>query len=83
MPADPFEQRIFAILSAVTAIPSEQIRPEHTLAGDLGMDSVASMELFGMMDETFQVEIDLTALSDVKDVQSVIDLARKATAAHV
>ena len=82
--SDEFDARIISMISSVTAIPPEQIRPTHTLAGDLGMDSVASMELFGMMDETFRVEIDMTALTELTDVQSVIDLARKATStAHV
>lgn len=83
MPLDPFDQRIIAMITSVTAIPASEIRLDQTLAGDLGMDSVASMELFGMMDEAFQVEIEMSALTQLDDVQSVIDLARKATTAHV
>lgn len=83
MPTDAFEQRILKMISDVTAIPTAEIQPGHTLAGDLGMDSVASMELFGMMDEAFHVEIEMSELTTLTDVQSVIDLARKTEAAHV
>lgn len=79
---DEFELKILRMISNVTAIPVEDIKPEQSLTGDLGMDSVASMELFGLMDETFHVEIDMAEIMKIDDVRSVIALARQAAQAH-
>lgn len=76
------EPLILQMLSEVTAIPAQEIRPEHTLGGDLGMDSVASMELLAMLDERFGIELELEDAEHITDVRSVLALAKQRVA-HV
>jgi acyl carrier protein len=71
------EMVILRILSDLTAIPPEEILPEHHLTVDLGMDSVASMELIGMLDETFGIEIELEEAMEIETVAAVLELAEK------
>lgn len=71
------EDRIRAILSDLTAIPASKIGAEDRLRGDLGMDSVASMELLGMLDEEFGVEVDLEDTLGVDTVAEVFALAQR------
>ncbi len=73
----PLEQSITAILSDLTAIPAERIQATDRLRGDLGMDSVASMELLGMLDEEFGVEVDLEDTLGVDTVAEVFALAQR------
>jgi acyl carrier protein len=68
---------ILQILHELTAIPIEKIRPEHHLGADLGMDSVRSMELIGMLEERLGIEIDLDVAMDADTVEAIGALVRK------
>jgi len=73
------EQQIKEMICECSAVPPEQIELEHNLFTDLGMDSVSAMELIGLLDETFELEIEIEDSVGIKTVQQVVDLAR----AHV
>jgi acyl carrier protein len=66
-----FEQTLHRILFELTAIPAEDIKPEHKLRADLGLDSVASMELVSMLSEEMNIDISIA----VEDVRGVLELA--------
>lgn len=68
---------ILQILHELTAIPVDRIRPEHSLGADLGMDSVRSMELVGMLEERLEIEIDLDVAMDADTVRAIGDLVRR------
>ena len=69
------ERKILQMLHEVTAIPVDEIKPEHTLGGDLGLDSVGSLELIGMLDDAFGIELDLEDSQRITDVAGVLALA--------
>ncbi len=79
---DATEALVKSILHELTAIPVERIDAGHKLVGDLGMDSVRSMELLGMIEEKTGIQMDLEAAMAVDDVASVIELVRVAHAAR-
>ena len=66
--------RVLQILSDVSAVPVDTIKVTDLLSADLGMDSVASMELLGMLDEEFGVEIELEEAQEIEDVGSILKL---------
>ncbi len=53
------ETQIKELIHECSCVPIENIELDHHLFTDLGMDSVSSMELIGLLDETFELEIEL------------------------
>ncbi len=74
---EDLEKGIIEIICELTAIPTEDIKVTDSLSGDLGMDSVTSMELIGMLDERYGIEVEMEETRDIKTVQQVFDLAKK------
>ncbi len=70
------DAQIRRILSDVSAVPADEIHAEDSLAGDLGMDSVASLELLGMLDEAFGIELELEEAESITHVSQVLEIAR-------
>lgn len=75
-PAD-WQDRVYRILSDLSAVPQKDIRPEDRLREDLGLDSVGSMELLSMLAEQFEIDVEMEEAVRARDVRGVIDLARR------
>lgn len=71
------QSRVYRMIHDLTAVPVDQIHPTDHLIADLGMDSVAQMELIGMFQEELSIEVDLEDTFAVQTVQQVIDLAQR------
>ncbi|MFZ5477473.1 MAG: acyl carrier protein [Myxococcota bacterium] len=71
------EQRIYKILSDLSAVPTAEIKDGDRLREDLGLDSVGSMELLSMLAEEFDIEVEMEEAVHVESVSGVIDLARR------
>lgn len=71
------QQRIFRILSDLTAVPADEIKTEDRLREDLGLDSVGSMELLSMLAEEFDIEVEMEEAIAVQSVGGVLDLAKR------
>ncbi|WP_164931525.1 acyl carrier protein [Longirhabdus pacifica] len=46
-----------SLLSQIANIPSEQIQLQHTLADDLGIDSIQLLEMFEQMEKVFEIQL--------------------------
>lgn len=77
-----FRSRIIQILSDVSAVPAGDIKDSDLLGADLNMDSVASMELLGMLDEEFGIEIELEEAASIENVSAIIALAAEHLHVH-
>lgn len=71
------DTQVLAILAQLTTVPLTDIRREDRLRADLGLDSVASMELLGMLADTFDIEVPLEETLAVQSVQEVLDLTNR------
>lgn len=69
--------RIFRILSDLSAVPPEQIKVDDRLREDLGLDSVSSMELVSMLSEEFNLDIELEEAVQITTVAALLSLADK------
>ncbi len=75
---DPaLDAKVVHLISQVVPVKPENIKPEHRLREDLGMDSVASMELLSMLAEELELDVGVEDVADVKTVAATIELARK------
>ncbi|MFT7518270.1 MAG: acyl carrier protein [Kiritimatiellia bacterium] len=77
MNALDLEMRIKTMVSECSAVPAADIELEHDLYLDLGMDSVSSMELIGLLDEQLRLEIEIEESVGIKTVQQILDLVKK------
>lgn len=71
------ESRIYTVLSNLSAVPAAEIRRADRLREDLGMDSVASMELVSMLSEEFAIDVELEEAARIVDVEGLLALAER------
>jgi len=74
---DGLDARIIRLISQVVPVKVEQIRPSHRLREDLGMDSVASMELLSMLAEELDLDVGVEDAATVRTVADTIALAAR------
>lgn len=70
------DDRVRALITQVTAVPADQLGDDDRLREDLGMDSVASMELLSMLSEELDVLVEMEEAAEVLTVGQVVALAR-------
>jgi acyl carrier protein len=75
-PDTSIETRVVHIISQLVPVKPDAIKPEHRLREDLGMDSVASMELLSMLAEELELDVGVEDVADVHTVGATIALAR-------
>lgn len=75
MTKSPSHQRIFRILSDLSAIPASDIKEDDRLREDLGLDSVSSMELVSMLSEEFSIDVELEEAVKIQTVAALLQLA--------
>ena len=72
-----WEGRMMELIAEVSVMKVSQIRPEHRLREDLGMDSVCSLELISMLAEEFGLDISVEEAAGVSTVSAAIAMARR------
>jgi acyl carrier protein len=70
------EARVTHLISQLVPFKPDDIRPEHRLRDDLGMDSVSSMELLSMLAEDFELDVGVEDVADVHTVSATIELVK-------
>jgi acyl carrier protein len=74
-PAD-LDARIVKMISQIVPVKAAQIRMADRLREDLGMDSVASMELLSMLAEELDLDVGVEDVAQVHTVEDTVELAR-------
>lgn len=70
-----------ALVAQVANVPPATVRPEAQLSGDLGMDSLARVDLLGVIEEELGAYIDDAALAPsatVADLEGMVEASRDA-----
>ena len=59
-------------------VPAEKIKPESNLFEDLELDSIDALDMIGMLEAKYDIEVDEEEVKSIRTVQDVIDyLTRK------
>lgn len=74
--ADSVDQHLVAVLHGKFEVAPEHIRPEATLE-DLGLDSLAAVELYVTLQEQWQVPLDDSEANTGLTVQQVRETVRR------
>jgi len=64
------------LILEVSTVKAELITPEARLREDLALDSVASMELLSMLDESLGLELEMEDVLGIETVAGVVSLAK-------
>jgi acyl carrier protein len=70
--ADTVQAEITQILQAFNPNRVE-LTPETSLTGDLGLDSLAAMNLVMELEDRFDIDIPINLLPDVHSLQDLVD----------
>ena len=65
------------ILSQYVEADPSTINEDTLLAEDLGLSSFAFMTMMGNFEETFEITVDETELTDIRSVGDVIEYVKK------
>ncbi len=71
------EEKIVDIIAELSLVKREEIKSKDRLREDLGLDSVASMELLSALSEELDLDIEMEETLQITTVEAVIDLARE------
>lgn len=71
------DARIIKLISQVVPVKPEHIKKGDRLREDLGMDSVASMELLSMLAEELDLDVGVEDAAGVRTVSDTIELAAR------
>ena len=76
MTDEALTQRIFSMMAQLSVVRAPDIKLEHRLREDLGLDSVCSMELLSMLAEDLDLDVGVEDITDVHTVGDTIALAK-------
>lgn len=74
---DVLTQRIFAMMAQLSVVRAPDIKMEHRLREDLGLDSVCSMELLSMLAEELDLDVPMEEAAQVTTVAGTVAMARR------
>jgi len=73
------QERVRQIIADELQRPYDDVRSGASLRKDLGMDSVAAINIVFAIEDTFGVHVPEAELEDVDDMDQIIELVRQYT----
>lgn len=77
MTDDVLTTRIFSMMAQLSVVRAPDIRLEHRLREDLGLDSVCSMELLSMLAEELDLDVPMEEAAQITTVAGTVEMARR------
>ena len=77
MTPDALQQQIFSMMAQLSVVRAPDIKLEHRLREDLGLDSVSSMELLSMLAEQLNLDVPMEEAAHVATVGDTIAMVQK------
>lgn len=77
MTDEALTQRIFSMMAQLSVVRAPDIKLEHRLREDLGLDSVCSMELISMLAEELDLDVALEEAMAVTTVAGAVEMAQR------
>lgn len=72
--ADNVEKEIVAIISEISGMEEEEIRPEMTFFEDLEIDSIKAIEITVALEKKFKVSVRDEDVPNIRTVKQAVDL---------
>lgn len=71
---DDLNQSVAEMIAQLTTLSADAVQPSMRLREDLGLDSVASMELLSMIAEEYDIDIDTDEAMQINTVAGVVEM---------
>ncbi|MFA5839908.1 MAG: acyl carrier protein [Candidatus Margulisiibacteriota bacterium] len=71
---DQLSKEIKTIIAKITKLPIEKILDDSNLFADLGIESLAGVEIFAAIDKKYNLNIPEEKVKDVTSVADLVDL---------
>jgi acyl carrier protein len=71
------EQQVLQMVSELARLPVTNIRPEHRLRSDLGLDSLRAMELLALLADRLGVELTIEEGVELETIGALLDAVRE------
>ena len=71
------QERVIKVTSLVLGVPVEDITLESTFSGDLGAESIQSIQLVAAFEDEFDIEMDEDDALSVTRIDKAIDFIHK------
>lgn len=68
------EKMIREELSKITGKDTDQISKDANLIEDVGLDSLNVLEVFGMIEEKFNIIVDPEEISELRTINDIVNL---------
>ena len=72
-----YRSRVVDIIAVELQVPSERVRTGLSLRKDLGMDSVAALNILFAAEEAFGIQVPETELERIDDLDAVVALLER------
>ncbi|KAG6337344.1 hypothetical protein ID866_1769 [Astraeus odoratus] len=79
---DDIQTRILDVLKGFEKVKQDKLSASASFAGDLGLDSLDTVEVVMAVEEEFAIEIPDAEADEIKTVQQAIDYIAKTPEAH-
>ena len=73
MERDEILERVTKVLGNVLGVGSEEVSEDASFVGDLGAESIQSLELVAAFEDEFDIEMDEDAALQVQTVRMAVD----------
>ena len=73
MERDEILERVTKVLGNVLGVGSEEVNEDSSFVGDLGAESIQSLELVAAFEDEFDIEMDEDAALQVQTVGNAVD----------
>jgi len=78
MPKNPnLEAKIKELVSGVTAIPVEKLKPEADIFNELGVDSLKAIEIVAAFERKYRVVVPEKEIPNIRSIKQIVGLAEK------
>jgi acyl carrier protein len=71
------EQQVLQMIAELSRLPVGDIRPEHRLRSDLGLDSLRAMELLALLADRVGVDLTIEEGAELQTVAQLLDAVRE------
>ncbi len=74
--ANNFEEEIKKLVSEITEVPPEKLKPDADFFKDLGVDSLKAIEIVAAFEKKYRVIIPEKDIPNIRSIRQIIEYTR-------
>ncbi len=71
------EEEIKQLVSEITEVPIEKLKPDADLINDLGIDSLKAIEIVAMIEKKYRIIVPENDIPKMKNLNKIIEYTKK------